>query len=143
MGKNDEASLFQRFVIMLFGLGVVLVGAYPLTKNHGGIKKYIEKKFNEGKELNLKELSFKDITGNIFSGTKGSEYSGSKSSNKVASKSESSRAIFWGFPKSDEEESRTATKREIEKKQRINKAEDHLTKSDRDELNSLLDTVPE
>lgn len=44
MGKKAEASLFERFVIMLMGLGVLLVGAYPLTRQHGGVFKYLKSK---------------------------------------------------------------------------------------------------
>ena len=44
MGKKAEASLFERFVIMLMGLGVLLVGAYPLTRQHGGLFKYLKTK---------------------------------------------------------------------------------------------------
>lgn len=44
MGKKPEASLFERFIIMLMGLGVLLVGASPLTKEHGGIFKYLKSK---------------------------------------------------------------------------------------------------
>lgn len=44
MGKGSEASLFERFVIMIMGLGVMLVGAYPLTKSNGGVLKYLKSK---------------------------------------------------------------------------------------------------
>ncbi len=44
MGKKPEASLFERFVIMLMGLGVLLVGASPLTKGHGGVFNYLKTK---------------------------------------------------------------------------------------------------
>ncbi len=44
MAKKSEATLFQRFIIMLMGLGVALVGAYPLTKESGGVLKYLKNK---------------------------------------------------------------------------------------------------
>ncbi len=44
MGKKPEASLFERFIIMLMGLGVMLVGVSPLAKEHGGIFKYLKSK---------------------------------------------------------------------------------------------------
>lgn len=44
MGNGSEASLFERFVIMIMGLGVMLVGAYPLTKSSGGVLKYLKSK---------------------------------------------------------------------------------------------------
>lgn len=51
MAKGSEASLFERFVIMVMGLGVVLVGAYPLTRANGGVLKYLKSKGVEIKPI--------------------------------------------------------------------------------------------
>jgi len=45
MGNNKkDGGLFERFLIMMFGLAIVLLGAYPLSREYGGIRKYLASK---------------------------------------------------------------------------------------------------
>lgn len=44
MANNEDVSLFERFIIMMFGLGVVLVGLYPLSRQYGGVREFLKEK---------------------------------------------------------------------------------------------------
>ncbi|HMO17537.1 MAG TPA: hypothetical protein PKA63_08470 [Oligoflexia bacterium] len=39
--KSSEGGLFERFLIILFGIAIVMLGAYPLTREYGGVRKYL------------------------------------------------------------------------------------------------------
>lgn len=59
--KASDGGLFGRFLIILFGLGVVLLGAYPLTREYGGVSNYVS----------IKADQFNDFIGSIDSGLSG------------------------------------------------------------------------
>ena len=44
MAKKDDISIFERIIIMMFGIGVVLAGLYPLTRQYGGIREFVKSK---------------------------------------------------------------------------------------------------
>jgi hypothetical protein len=42
--KGTDGSLFERFMIIVFGAAIVLLGAYPLSREYGGVRNYISAK---------------------------------------------------------------------------------------------------
>jgi hypothetical protein len=42
--KNNDGGLFERFLIIIFGAAIVLLGAYPLTREYGGVTNYLQSK---------------------------------------------------------------------------------------------------
>ena len=44
MAKRNDVGLFERLIVILFGIGVVLAGLYPLSRQYGGISKFIKEK---------------------------------------------------------------------------------------------------
>jgi hypothetical protein len=51
MAKKDEINLFERFLIMSFGVGVVLAGLYPLTRQYGGVENFIKAKTQKASKI--------------------------------------------------------------------------------------------
>lgn len=47
MSHKNSISIFERVIIMLFGVGVVLLGLSPLTKEYGSIRSFLESKSNK------------------------------------------------------------------------------------------------
>ena len=41
---KDDVNLFERFLIMMFGLAVVLIGLYPLSRQYGGVREFFQEK---------------------------------------------------------------------------------------------------
>jgi hypothetical protein len=44
MAKKEDVSLFERLIVMMFGVGVVMAGLYPLTRQYGGIREFVKSK---------------------------------------------------------------------------------------------------
>lgn len=42
--KGNDGGLFERFLIIIFGAAIVLLGAYPLTREYGGVTNYLHSK---------------------------------------------------------------------------------------------------
>jgi hypothetical protein len=42
--KSNDGGLLERFLIIMFGAAIVLLGAYPLTREYGGIRNYLSSK---------------------------------------------------------------------------------------------------
>lgn len=47
MGDNsgDDGKLGARLLIILYALGIVIVGAYPLQREYGGVWEFISKEY--------------------------------------------------------------------------------------------------
>jgi hypothetical protein len=39
--KAANGTLFERFMIIIFGSAIVLLGAYPLSREYGGVMNYV------------------------------------------------------------------------------------------------------
>jgi hypothetical protein len=45
--KNNDGSLFERFMIIIFASSIVLLGAYPLSREYGGVRNYVSAKVDQ------------------------------------------------------------------------------------------------
>ncbi len=45
--KGTGGSLFERFMIIIFGVSLVLLGAYPLGREYGGVGNYVSTKIEQ------------------------------------------------------------------------------------------------
>lgn len=44
--KNERGSFWLRLIIIVYALGIIAIGAYPIQKKYGGIWGYIHKQSN-------------------------------------------------------------------------------------------------
>ena len=58
MSNKNSISIFERVIIMLFGVAVVLLGLYPLSREYDGIDGFIKSKAQRFSDL-FKEVDNK------------------------------------------------------------------------------------
>jgi len=112
--KASDGGLFGRFLIILFGLGVVLLGAYPLTREYGGVSNYVS----------IKADQLNDFIGSIDTSSAGRE--GSK---RAQLSTESSKSRSSGLP--------PAKTQELGRGEPMGK----VSKDERKKLDDLINTV--
>lgn len=147
--KGGDASLFERFMIIIFGASMVLLGAYPLSREHGGVTNYVSAKLKQISEY-VESASSDSGTSSSVSSFRGksNKSSSTTSSSKIANNSSSVNSSSVERQQQNRQSQRARLADPSTNQKNSNnlppaneKPLDDLSNNDRKELDSLIDSV--